>query len=90
VALALEEHRRQPRQEAPEGCYAELKEELQELKKKVCGVADEMWKLKQQLVEVHGVYTKKCHVVLDCSVLLVVGCGILGVVGGVLLSHLFN
>ena len=50
-------------------CYAELKEELQELKQTVDSVVADLWKLKVQLaVPKPELDTKKCHIVLDCSV----------------------
>ncbi|CAL4927475.1 unnamed protein product [Urochloa decumbens] len=79
---ALEEQKR--RQQADKGasgdCYAELKEELQELKQIVNSV-----------VEAKGVVdTRKCHVVLDGSVLYPVVFGFLGVLVGVFVGRLLK
>jgi hypothetical protein len=76
--------------EARGGCYAELKEEMQELKQTLHSVVDDLWKLKQQLVEAKGVDNRKCHVVLDHSMLLSVCFGFLGVLSGVLVARLFK
>ncbi|CAN6275125.1 unnamed protein product [Urochloa humidicola] len=89
---ALEEKKCRQRadKEASGDCYAELKEELQELKQTVNSVVDDLWKLKQQPPEAKGVVdTRKCHVVLDGSVLYPVVFGFLGVLVGVFVGRLF-
>ena len=54
-------------------CYAELKEELQELKQTMDSVVADLWKLKVQPAEPKPeLDTKKCHIVLDCLVVSLV------------------
>ena len=68
-ALEAKERRLQTGKETSADCYAELKEELQELKQTVDSVVADLWKLKVQPAESKPeLDTKKCHIVLDCSV----------------------
>ena len=68
-ALEAKERRLQTGKETSADCYAELKEELQELKQTVDSVVADLWKLKVQPAEPkHELDMKKCHIVLDCSV----------------------
>ena len=68
-ALEAQEHRLQIGKETSADCYAVLKEELQELKQTVDSVVADLWKLKVQPAEPKPeLDTKKCHIVLDCSV----------------------
>ena len=61
-------------------CYAELKEELQELKQTVDSVVADLWKLKVQPAKPKPeLDMKKCHIVLDCSVVWPVFFGFVGV-----------
>jgi hypothetical protein len=80
---ALEDQKRQQWKGASKGCYAEMKEELQELKQTNASVADDLSKLKQGLD-----VSRKCYV--DSSVVLSVSCGFVGIVVGVLLCQMFK
>ena len=69
--------------ETSANCYVELKEELQELKQTMDSVVADLWKLKVQPVEPKPeLDTKKCHIVLDCSVVSRVFFGFVGVLIG--------
>ena len=71
--LEARERRWQTGKETSADCYAELKEELQELKQTVDSVVADLWKLKVQPAEAKPeLDTKKCHIVLDCSVVSLV------------------
>ena len=70
-ALEARESRWQTGKETSADCYAELKEELQELKQTVDSVVVDLWKLKVQPTKPE-LDTKKCHIVLDCSVVSLV------------------
>ena len=82
-ALEAKECRLQTGKETSADCYAELKEELQELKQTVDSVVADLWKLKVQPAEPKPeMDTKKCHIVLDCSVVSPVFFGFVGVLIG--------
>jgi len=67
--LETRERRWQTDKETSADYYAELKEELQELKQTMDSVVADLWKLKVQPAEPKPeLDTKKCHIVLDCSV----------------------
>jgi septal ring factor EnvC (AmiA/AmiB activator) len=82
---ALEDQKRRQRadNEVSGDCYAELKEELQDLKQTVNGVVHELRKMKAK----EGVNNKKCKALLDGSVLLAV---VFGVFLGVLVGRLLK
>jgi len=68
-ALEEKQRRQQTDKQASGDYYAELKQELEELKQIVNSVVADLWKLKVQLQPVESkavVDTRKCHVVLDC------------------------
>ena len=68
-ALEARESQWQTGKETSADCYAVLKEELQELKQTMDSVVADLWKLKVQPVEpMPELDMKKCHIVLDCSV----------------------
>jgi hypothetical protein len=80
---ALEDQKQQQWKGASEGCCAELKEELRELKQTIASVADDMCKLKQGLD-----VSTKCYV--DSSVVLAVSSGFVGIVVSVLVCQVFK
>ena len=82
-ALEAKERWLQTGKETSADCYAELKEELQELKQTMDSVVADLWKLKVQPAEPKPeLDTKKCHIVLDCSVVSPVFFGFVGVLIG--------
>ncbi|XP_066395664.1 uncharacterized protein [Miscanthus floridulus] len=81
--LEARERRWQTGKETLADCYAELKEELQELKQTMDSVVADLWKLKVQPAEPKPeLDTKKCHIVLDCSVVSLIFVGFVGVLIG--------
>ena len=78
------ECRMQSGKEASANYYAELNEELQELKQTVDSIVGEPWKIKvQPAVPKPELETRKCHIVLDCSFVVPVFLEFLVVVIGV-------
>lgn len=85
------QHMLQTAMEASVGSYAELKEELEEVKQTVDSVVVELWKLKVKPAEPKPeVDTRKCQVVLDCSALSTIVVVFVGVFIGVVVARLWK